>query len=132
MSRASVLARGRAAAEAGMKDACLIRAETSVTTNPDTGQTTPTYATVYEGRCRLQQPDAQARQETAGEAYLLMSRRQLQLPVASSAGVRAGQKVTVTAAANDPDLVGKVFVVRDEAAKSEATSRRVGIEEATS
>lgn len=131
MSIASVLARGRAAAEARMVDACLIRAITGESTGPG-GVVTPTFATVYSGRCEVQQPDAQARQEEAGEAYLLMSRRQLKLPVATSTGVRADQLVTITACIHDPDLVGKVFVVRDEFAKSHATSRRVGVEGKTS
>jgi hypothetical protein len=130
MSLATVLARGRAAAEALMVDACLIREITGESTGPG-GVVTPTYATVYEGKCRIQQPDAQARQEDSGQAYLLMSRRQLQLPMAVT-GVRADQVVTITASVNDPDLTGRVFVVRDEAAKTHATSRRVGIEERTS
>lgn len=130
MSAASVLARGRAAAEALMVDTCLIQEVTGETTGTG-GVVTPTYATVYSGACRIQQPDAQARQEDAGQAYLLMSRRQLQLPM-SVTGVRADQRVTITASAHDPDLVGRVFVVRDEFAKSHATARRVGIEEATS
>jgi hypothetical protein len=133
MSRASVLARGRAAAARGFVDSCLIQAVASLTTNPDTGQVTRAYTTVYSGPCRIQQrAEARSRREDAGEASLLMSQRELQLPVATSTGVRAGQRVTVTASVNDPDLVGKVFVVRDEAAKSEATARRVGIEEETS
>jgi hypothetical protein len=114
-----------------MVDTCVVEAVATESTDGETGQVTRTYSTVYSGPCRFQQPDAQARQETAGESYLLMSRRQLQLPM-SATGVRAGQRVTCTASANDPDLPGKVFVVRDEFAKSEATSRRVGIEEATS
>lgn len=130
MSAASALARGRAAAEALMVDACTIQEVTGESTETG-GVVTPTYATVYSGKCRVQQPDAQARQEDAGEAYLLMSRRQLQLPM-SVTGVRADQVVTITASAQDPDLAGRVFVVRDEFAKSHATARRVGIEERTS
>lgn len=130
MSAASVLARGRTAAEALMVDACMIQEITGESTGAG-GVVTPTYATVYAGKCRIQQPDAQARQEDAGEAYLLMSRRQLQIP-ATVTGVRADQVVTITASVHDPDLVGRVFVVRDEFAKTHATSRRVGIEERTS
>ncbi|HEY9484190.1 MAG TPA: DUF6093 family protein, partial [Micromonosporaceae bacterium] len=55
MSRASVLARGRAAALAGMVDACLIERMTGTTTDPDTGQVTETWSTTYTGPCRVQE-----------------------------------------------------------------------------
>ena len=131
MSRASVLARGRAAAEAGMVDACIIRRITGQVTDPDTGEVTNTYTTIYEGKCRLQQQGQQARPEQAGEAYLLMLRRELQLPM-SVTGLRTEDEVTMTASAHDPDLPGRVFLIRDLFGKTEATSRRVTVEEATS
>lgn len=132
MSAATALARGRAAAERLMVDACLIRRGTGTTTDPDTGVITPTYATVYTGKCRVQQTAPNAREALVGEAELLMLPRQLQLPVTTSTGVRAGHLVTITASANDPDLVDREFVVRGEFAKSHATSRRLGIDERTS
>lgn len=113
-----------------MVDACLIRRVTSKTSDPETGQTVKTYATVYSGKCRLQQSNVQARPETAGEAYLLMSRRELQVPM-SVTGVKVSDEVTVTASV-DADLVGRVFLVRDLFAKTHATARRVGVEEVTS
>jgi len=131
VSRASVLARGRAAAEAGMVDACIIRRITGQVTDPDTGEVTTTYTTIYEGKCRLQQQGQQARPEQAGEAYLLMLRRELQLPM-SVTGLRTEDEVTMTASAYDPDLPGRVFLVRDLFGKTEATARRVQVEEVTS
>ncbi|HEX7160400.1 MAG TPA: DUF6093 family protein [Trebonia sp.] len=132
MSRASVLARGRAAAEAGMVDACIIRRITGQVTDPDTGEVTNTYTTIYEGKCRLQQISrTQARPEQAGEAYLLMLRRELQLPM-SVTGLRTEDEVTMTASAYDPDLPGRVFLIRDLFGKTEATARRIAVEEVTS
>ncbi len=132
MSRASVLSRGRRAAEAGMVDRCTIRRRTGETTD-DAGHVTLTYGPpdpVYTGRCRVQQPDTQAREETPGEAYVLMLRRELQLPIAV-VGLAAGDEVTIDASV-DPDLPGRTFVIRDLAGKTHATSRRVQVEEATS
>lgn len=113
-----------------MVDQCTIRRVATETTDPDTGDPSRTYTAVYAGKCRFQQSDVQARPETAGEAYLLMSRRELQVPI-SVTGLRVSDEVTVTASL-DPDLVGRVFLVRDLFAKTHATARRVGVEEVTS
>lgn len=116
-----------------MVDTCTIRRKTGVTTNPDTGQSTPTYVTVYQGKCKVQQAtQAQAREERPGQAELLMVRRELHLPVATSGAVRAGDEVTIDVSVHDPGLTGRKLVVRDEAAKSMATARRLGVEEVTS
>lgn len=131
MSRASVLARGRVAAAAGMVDACTITRVTAVDTDPDTGVRTETTDTVYEGPCRVQERETQARPETPGDAYALMRHRELQLPVATSTGVRQGDRVWITACVHDPDIVGLRMVIREQAGKSEATARRLGIEEST-
>lgn len=132
MSRASVLARGRAAAALGMVDSCTIRRRTSQSTDPNTGVTTAIRSTVYSGKCRVQQRGiGGARPEQdVGEAYQLMLQLELQLPM-SVTGLRVGDEVTITASVNDADLVGRVFRIRDLAHKSEATARRVGVQEVT-
>lgn len=127
---AALLARARAAAERLMVDECVVRRRTGVVTDPETGKTTPTYATVYTGRCRVQQRGPSARAAEAGEAHLLMQRLEVHLPV-SVEDVQAGDEVQVTAAAYDPDLVGRVFLVRDLHRKSQASARRLGVEERT-
>lgn len=131
MSVSALLAQGRAAAERLMVDACVIRRVTDSTTDPDTGVITPTYTTIYTGKCRIQQPTAQARTEQAGEAYALMLRLEVQVPM-SVTGVQAEDEVLLTASAHDPDLVDRTFLVRDLAHKTHATMRRIGIEERTS
>lgn len=128
----AVLARGRAMAEALMTDACVIDAVTGSTTDPDSGEVADTYSPVYAGKCRVQQATATAGDQRVGEADLLLLSRVLQLPVLDSPGVRAGHRVRLTACPHDPDLVTRTFVVRAEFAKSHATSRRLGISEATS
>lgn len=132
MSRASVLARARAFAAGGFTDTCTITRVASSVTNKTSGVITPTLTTVYSGPCRVQQAQAQATREDAGEASRLMVPRELQLPVATSTGIQADDTVTITAAPYDADLVGRVFTVREEMAKSHASARRLGIEEVTS
>lgn len=131
MSAAGVLARGRAAAERNMVDACVITRRTGESTDPNSGVVTPTLITVYTGRCRIQAGDPHAEPTDAGEAEVLLAQRVLQLPVATSTGIEAGDRVTITASVNDPDLVNRQYVVRGEFAKTHATARRLGIQEVT-
>lgn len=132
MSRASVLARGRTAAEAGMVDACTIRRPSGTgTTDPVTGVPSQSYTTLYTGKCRVQQQVAIARPHDVGEDKVWLVRFDLQLPMATSAGLEVGDRVTITTSVNDPDLTGRVFAVNELAHKTEATSRRIGIIEVT-
>ncbi|HEX5997500.1 MAG TPA: DUF6093 family protein [Jiangellales bacterium] len=131
MSVESLIARGRAAAEKLMVDSCTVRRRTGETTDPNSGVITPTYSTVYTGVCRVQQASPAARSTDAGEAELLLLSRVLQLPMTAT-GIRAGDQVTIDTSALDPDLDGRVFVVKGEFAKTHATSRRFGIDEVTS
>jgi hypothetical protein len=125
MSRALVLARGRRAAEAGMVDTCTIRRATGWTEDDFSGTRTPTYLdpNPYQGKCRVKQVQALPETHDVGEDYVVLSRMQLQLPV-SAVGLKVGDEVTVTASVHDPDLPGKVFLIRGAAAGSEITARR--------
>jgi hypothetical protein len=126
MSRESVLARGRLAAELGMVDACTIRRADAGGTDPDTGYPTgQTWTDLYAGKCRVQQAQAQAQTEDVGEDRLLLLRLEVQLPVVGTEGLQVGDEITMTAAAHDADLVGRVFLVHDLAHATEKTSRRV-------
>ncbi len=125
------LARARIVAERLMVDTCTIRRSVSTSTDPNSGDITPTYATIYGGKCRVQQPSVDARSADAGEAYLLMLRLSVQVPM-TVAGVRAGDEVLINSAVFDPDLPGRTFVVRELAHKTHATARRLGVEEKTS
>jgi hypothetical protein len=129
MTRATLLARAQAAAEAGMVDACVIRRRTGETTDEASGVVTPTWDLLYDGRCRVQQAIAQADQHDVGENYLLQMRLEVQLPLVVT-GLAVGDEVTVTAS-RDPDLMGRVFLVRDLFHKTDASSRRVGVTERT-
>lgn len=134
MSRAALLDQARAFAVSEWTDTCTITRAVAASTDKTTGATVPTTTlTIYTGICRLQQPPDQAATGTdQGEAYRLMTRRGLQLPVVESADVRPDDIVTMTACAKDPAAVGQVFTVRDDASKSEASTRRLGVQAATS
>jgi hypothetical protein len=129
VSRGSVLARGRAAALAGMVDTCSIRRRTAAAVDDFSGVTTPTWTSVYTGQCRLQQGIAQAAEEEPGEDYQLQLRLVLQVPITVT-GLEVGDEVTITAS-RDADLVGKVLLIRDLMHKTDATARRVGVVERT-
>lgn len=133
MSRATALARGRVAAEISMGDACTIRrVDGTGTTDPDTGYPTQHYTAVYAGKCRIQQAtQGQADRQDVGEDSLLLLRLEVQLPIVGSEGLEVGDEVTITAATNDADLVGRVMLIHDLAHKSEATARRVQCTERT-
>jgi hypothetical protein len=132
MSRASALARGRAAAEAGMVDACTIRRPTGVIEDDFSGTVATTYLNPdpYAGPCRVQQHQATADRHDVGEDDLLLLKVEVQLPVAVT-GLKVGDEITITASVNDPDLRGRVFLIHDLAHKTDATSRRVQCTERT-
>lgn len=132
MSRESVLARGRAAAEIGMVDACVIRRKTGETEGPG-GVMVMTWADVYTGKCRVQvsgrvQPGTMT---DVGEAALVLQQHEVQLPI-SAEGILEGDRIEMTSSARDPDLIGRAYAVRTVLTKSEATSRRVTAIEVTS
>ena len=132
MSRAAVLRAGRREAERGMVDTCEITRVTGSTTDRVTLVRTETRATIYSGPCRVQELLAFSRDTQPSDDVKVLGRyRVLQLPVAGSEGIQIGDDVTITACVNDPDLVDRAMRVRDQSGKSEATSRRIGIEEMT-
>lgn len=132
MSRASILAMGRKAAELGMVDECTIERVTATVTNRETGTVEETAEEIYSGPCRVQELGAFSREAVpTPDDPTLMRNRVLQLPVAGSEDIQVKDRVTITACLNDADMVGRVFLVRDQSTKSEATARRIGVEEAT-
>ena len=125
-----VLLRGRAAAEALMVDACRIERKTVEATSTTSGAVTPTYLTLYEGKCRVQQHSTEARVEDSAEQYDRMLRLEVQLPM-SVVGLKVDDRITITTSALDADLVGRQVWIRQLAHKTHATARRVTAEELT-
>lgn len=131
MTAQSTVLRGRLAAEALMVDACTIKRVTSFSTNDTTGVVTPTYSTIYSGKCRVQQTVPVSRPHDVGQAAVWLQRLELQVPM-SVTGISSDDLVTITASVLDADLVGRIFHVRELGHKSHMTARRVQIEEITS
>ncbi|MCX5066908.1 DUF6093 family protein [Micromonospora lupini] len=129
MSVDQLLADGRAFAESLMVDTCSIRRVTGEGSDDD-GNVIKTYEPLYAGKCRIQQHAGQAAQADAGEDFQLMLRLEVQLPM-TVVGLDVGDEITVTASVHDPDLPGRVFLIRDLAHKTHATARRVGVTERT-
>lgn len=114
-----------------MTDACVITRVTGHTTNPDTGVMAETTATVYSGKCRVQQRGAGGSRTDVGEASVVEVTTELQLPM-SVTGVQVEDRVAVTASALDPSLTTRSWRVAGDAAKTHATARRLEIREVTS
>lgn len=131
MSATSITLAGRRAAERLMVDACTITRVTATASNTQTGVGTPTTATIYTGKCRVQQMKGISRPTDVAGAYVFQTRYDLQLPVSTTLDIRINDIVTMTAAALDADLVGREYWVRELADKTHATARRIGIEEVT-
>lgn len=130
MSATSVTLRGRIAAEAIMVDACTIQHVTGSSTDTTTGQVTPTYSTVYTGKCKVQGGQSDSGQDVA-DAHLAVLSLTVHVPIAVT-GVVETDVVTITASVNDPELVGRVFRVLGPVHKSFATARRLPVIEVTS
>lgn len=113
-----------------MMDVCTVQRKTGESTSG--GVITPTWSALYTGKCRVQVQTRGAGNGTdVGEAYRVIERREIHLPI-TVLGLTEGDRITVTASALDPDLVGRVYVVRDVIAKSQLTARRAQVIEVTS
>lgn len=133
MSAVSATRRGRAAAERRMVDVCVIRRSGPAVTDPQTGAVTATWTDVYTGPCEVQESSgfsAAGSSPDAGEHTYTVQRYVLKVPMAA-VDLIEGDTVTMTASVLDPSLVGRVYRVAQEFAKSFATARRVEVEETT-
>lgn len=117
----------RAHAESMMRDTCTVERHTgNGVWNPLTGLYTDDAPTViYSGPCRVRnmQPNPQA--ADAGEAEWASDLIYVHLPVAGSEGVKDGDVVRITAAANDAALVDLEVAVTGLHVQTNATARRL-------
>lgn len=110
-------------------DACTIRRQTGATESLITGTSTPAYATIYAGPCKVQGAAAASSTDVA-EAHLALDSPILHVPITVT-GVQEGDLVTITASANDPELPGRFFRIQGPHHKSNATARRFQCTEVT-
>ena len=129
----------RALAESLMLDTARVDEITGVTTDPLTGASTSTYATVYgpdiaplpgkrSGMCKVQGLDPQEANPEAGGATLTVQRYAIHVPVGAFVP-KVGHVVTITATALDPNLVGHQYRVVALLHKTLATAYRLSVEE---
>jgi hypothetical protein len=114
-----------------MRDACVIRRFGDPVVDDNTGEETRPETVVYTGSCRVQQQPAAAGVANPGEDAQLLVRIELQLPMSAPA-LEVDDEVTMTASEDDPQLPGQVYYVRDLFAKTDASSRRIGVTRRTS
>lgn len=127
---AAALPEMQAHAESLMVDTIHVQRQTGEAMDPDTLEMVPTYDTIYDGPGRIQRWSGAG---TAGEP--VVGGREfgldtffVQLPI-TVVGPRELDKVTVTAAALDPALVGLDGTVKSDRTKSHATKRVLLCEE---
>lgn len=133
----------RVEAERNMTDTCTItRAGTGKGPwNESTGQyDPPARVTVYGpsiaphfGKCRLQIQSITnaASGSSSGDRTVTTQGDVLQLPVSETGHIVVNDVARMNVVVQDPDLVDHEFTVRGRHGKSQATSRRLPVEEVT-
>jgi len=128
VSAADAIWAGRQAAESLMVDVCVVDRQSGESTDYQTGNVTPTYSLVYSGPCKVQATISQSKNPEAGEHQFTVQEYRVDVPVAAGP-LGVGDRVTVTSAANDLFLDGRVYRVVELFHKSFATAQRCRVEE---
>lgn len=124
------LAIAREAAEAMMRSTCTITRDTGEKTwDEATGTYTPApAATIYAGRCKVQDNSRSVSEVDAGERRAAVNPLELHLPIDGSGGVRRKDLATINSNPDDEALVGAQFFVKASASGTTKTARRLPIE----
>ena len=133
MSVSGVLARGRAAALALMRDTCAIERKNGAPVfNETTGQLEQQWATVYTGRCRIKSGgragQGSGRETDWGEREVTLHQYTAALPWDTPEVVKREDRLTVTAS-EDTWLIGRPLEVIDLSLSGTATARRLLVED---
>jgi hypothetical protein len=126
------VAAARRLADDLMVDACTIVRTTGPGVQSEaTGRISPTVVQVYAGRCQVRVPPfiTPAEPESGGRSATLQT-LVVKVPVTVE-GIAVGDVVTVTAAAHDPELIGRPFRVEGIHHKTFATARKLAAVETT-
>lgn len=122
------LAAGRRAAEAKMLDTCTAGRPAEEDETDGEGNVTTPLTPLYAGKCLVQTYEAQETNPVSGGATLTVQRYRVDVPVGSFAPA-IGDVIQITAAAADPNLVGRRYRVVALLHKSQATAYRLGVRE---
>jgi hypothetical protein len=128
-----LLSTARAAAEELMTDECTIAHHTGQTTGSSPSYAvTQTYGSpFYTGPCKVQAREVEAATPEAGDRTVTVLSLRIDLPM-SVTGAKTNDLVTITSSAYDSDLAGRTFRVLAPFHKSQATARRLSVEEVVS
>jgi len=119
----------RAAAESAMRATFRITRAGGEAWNPETLQNDSTLTTVYEGPGRLRAINTQDKGGDAADQAFIESQFTLSLPIDGSEGVTKGDAVECISEPSDSALVGRRFIITWPAAQSDATARRLPVQE---
>lgn len=130
MTVAGVLAKGRRAAERYMAETVTINRLTgTVTTDPDTGETTDETVPVYEGKGRIHGDRAYEREHNIGSGAAILAEQRYFVSVPVDAGpFEVGDVVTVTASVHQPLLVGRRYRVAGRDERGAQTAQRMYVD----
>lgn len=127
MSVSGVLARGRTAALALMRDTCTVeRKDGEPVLNETTGQLEQAWETLYTGACRVK-PRTQ-REAEWGEREVALGAYVAVLPWDASPEIQRGDRLRVTVS-DDTWLAGRNLEVIAVALAGTATARRLLVED---
>lgn len=106
-----------------MRGTCIIERPTGTTTDDD-GVVVTTFETVFEGKCYTRYPGLaqEANREVAG-ATVVESRIVVRIPFGTIH--KPGDRVTITADLDNPQLAGTAFRVESIDDQSQATAQRL-------
>lgn len=128
MSALAAIKQGRRLAETLMLDTVVIDRVTGVEVDPMTGQDTPTYERLYEGKGKVQSFAAYEESKEVIEHSSVVQRMSIHIPVGAYR-CSVGDIITVTHSGVDPFLEGREFRVTQEVPyKSWATSYRIYVD----
>ncbi|WP_147305307.1 DUF6093 family protein [Subtercola boreus] len=123
------LGMGRKLAQSLMPDTCDIGFDTPGTVLDDaTGGYGSTFTPVYSGPCEYMAPHRLGSDVDAAGQILTDQNAILKLPVMTSLGVKKNMVAIITAARNDPALVGTRCRITGPFAGSYVTARRFPVE----
>lgn len=129
MNISRALKAARAAAERRMTSTLTVERKTGETTDAN-GKVTDVWMTVYSGRGYLQSFEAYESTPVAVEHTYTVQRYKVHLPIGAGP-FEVGDRATVDAEPNDPQLVGRKFRITTPFNKSHATAQRLPVEEVT-
>ena len=116
------LAELRHYAESRMRATCVIERKTGETTTA--GVVTPTWTTIYEGKCYSRYPGlAQEANRDVSGATVTESRLIVRIPL--GAACKPGDRVTIAADPDNPQMAGTVLLVESTDDQSQATAQRL-------